>query len=201
MLDQFIRARRAIAGVIAVASLLGGSASAQVTGIPAGTEIVVRTGEAIDSRNVDLAKEYVAVLDEPLTVNGAELAPKGADAVLMIADARGAGAVRGRASLTLHVVAVVVNGNRVSVNTDVVTSESGSQAGTATKGAIGGAAVGALIGGLLGGGSGAAQGAAIGAGAGVGAAVLRGQRIQVPAETRLTFVVAAQAQQPSPPPR
>ena len=55
-----------------------------------------------------------------------------------------------RASLTLQLVAIVVNGARIAVTTEGVKSEGGSQAARATKAGAGGAAVGAVIGGFLG---------------------------------------------------
>ena len=182
---------------LAAALTLGTPARATAQGalIPANTEVVVRTSEPIDSRDADLQREYVAVLDEPLTINGTAIAPKGADAVLQVIDANQVHGVKGRASLTLRLVAVVVNGARIAVTTDGVKSESGSQAARATKAGVGGAAIGAVIGGFLGGGSGAAQGAAIGGGAAVGTVAIAGQRIRVPSETRLTFVVTADVQQ------
>ena len=56
---------------------------------------------------------------------------------------------------------------------------------------IGGTAVvGAIIGAIAGGGKGAAIGAASGAGAGVAIQAIRGQRIQIPSETKLDFTLA-----------
>lgn len=163
---------------------------AQGAFIPANTEVVIRTGEPIDSRD-DLRREYIAVLDEPLSVDGTLIAPRGADAVLQVVQANQAHGVKGRASLTLQLVGIIVNGTRVAVTTDSVKSEGRSQAARAAKAGAGGAAIGAVIGGFLGGGSGAAQGAAIGGGAAVGTVAVTGQRIRVPPETRLTFVIAA----------
>ena len=179
----------------AVTLAMPANAIAQGAFIPANTEVVVRTSEPIDSRQVDPQREYIAVLDEPLTVNGMSIAPKGADAVLHVVAANQAHGVKGRASLTLQLVAIVVDGARIAVTTDGVKSESGSQAARATKAGVGGAAVGAVIGGFLGGGSGAAQGAAIGGGAAVGTVAITGQRIRVPSETRLTFVITADVRQ------
>jgi hypothetical protein len=52
----------------------------------------------------------------------------------------------------------------------------------------GGAAVGAILGGLLGGGKGAAIGAASGGGLGAGVnGVTKGQQVQIPTETLVTF--------------
>jgi hypothetical protein len=168
-------------------------ASAQVAAIPADTEVVIRTAEPINAREADEGHEYAAVLDEPLIVDGNVLAAKGAEATLQVVEATRATGVRGRASLTLQLTAVAIGGRRVAVVTQGVKSEGGSQAGRAAKAGVGGAAVGALVGGLLGGASGAAKGAAVGGGAGVGVVAVTGQRIQVPAETRLTFVLANQA--------
>jgi hypothetical protein len=50
--------------------------------------------------------------------------------------------------------------------------------------------VGAIIGAIAGGGKGAAIGAAAGGAAGAGAEIVtKGQRVKIPSETRLTFVI------------
>jgi hypothetical protein len=182
---------------IAMAFLLApgwhSDARAQPSFVPADTEVVIRTSAKIDAREADKNREYVVVLDEPLVAEGKELAPKGAQAVLQVAEATSAKGVTGRASLMLQLTAVTIDGRRVPVSTASVKTESGSQTSRAAKAGIGGAAIGAAIGGLLGGKSGLATGAAIGGGAAVGAVAVTGQRIQVPAETRLTFVLADKA--------
>jgi hypothetical protein len=158
--------------------------------VPAETQLVVRTVDAIDSRNADLAKEYNAGLDSPVVVDGATILPRGTEAVLRVMEVQQAGAVKGRASLTLQLFALVVNGQRVPVETSDVKSESGSQGAKATKGGIIGGLAGGVLGGVLGGGGGAVKGATAGAAVGVGVAALSGERVQVPAETRLTFTLA-----------
>jgi hypothetical protein len=184
----------ATVGATVLTFLLAAPVTAQQ--IPAGTAIAVRTSEAIDSQNADLTREYAAGLDDDLVVNGVTLAPRGARATLRVIEARKAGAVKGRASLTLALVALTINGKVVAVESGEVQSESASQGKKATKfGAIGGAA-GGIVGGVLGGAKGAAAGAAAGAGAGVGVAALNGQRVQVPSETRLTFTLANPASVP-----
>ncbi len=56
--------------------------------------------------------------------------------------------------------------------------------------ATGGAALGAIIGAIAGGGRGAAIGAASGAGAGTAVQVVtHGEKVHIPSETRLTFVL------------
>jgi hypothetical protein len=161
--------------------------------IPPGTLVAVRTADAIDSRNADLSREYAAGLDSPLAVNGVLLAPRGAEAILRVVETQQAGIVTGRASLTLRLVGLVIDGARVAVESSEVTSESSSQGARATKGGVLGGAVGSVIGGVLGGAGGAAKGAAAGAAAGIGVAAVSGQRVQVPSETRLTFTLARAA--------
>ena len=158
--------------------------------IPAQTQLVVRTVDAIDSRNADLAKEYNAGLDSPMAIDGATVLPRGTEAVLRVMEVQQAGAVKGRASLTLQLFALVVDGQRVPIESSDVKSESGSQGAKATKGGIIGGLAGGVLGGVLGGGGGAVKGATAGAAVGVGVAALSGERVQVPAETRLTFTLA-----------
>jgi hypothetical protein len=177
-------------GIFAATFCLAVPHHARAQEIPAQTQLVVRTVDAIDSRNADLAKEYNAGLDNPVTIDGTAVLPRGTDVVLRVAEVQQAGAVRGRASLTLKLVALVVNDQRVPVESGEVTSESGSQGAKATKGGILGGLAGGALGGVLGGAGGAVKGATAGAAVGVGVAALSGERVQVPAETRLTFTLA-----------
>ena len=66
-----------------------------------------------------------------------------------------------------------------------------SQQGTNTAVGTGvGAGTGAALGAIFGGGKGAATGAGVGAAAGAGTQVItKGQRVRIPSETRLTFVL------------
>jgi hypothetical protein len=186
-------------GILAATYVLAGPHQSYAQEIPAQTQLVVRTVDDIDSRNADLAKEYNAGLDSPVAVDGATVLPRGTEAVLRVMEVQQAGAVKGRASLTLQLFALVVNGQRVPVESSDVKSESGSQGAKATKGGIIGGLAGGVLGGVLGGGGGAVKGATAGAAVGVGVAALSGERVQVPAETRLTFTLAkAVSLQPAP---
>jgi len=122
--------------------------------------------------------------------NGQTIIPRGADVVLKLVDSKQSGKIAGRAELALAMMSVRVNGQLVDIRTQTVVQKSADRAGR-SAGAIGGGAVGgAVLGGILGGGKGAAIG--LGAGAASGAAVemvTSGQRVRVPSETRLTFVL------------
>jgi hypothetical protein len=160
--------------------------------LPIGTEIAVRTIDRIDSKKADLSREYAASLDDPIVVNGVTVVPADADAVLKIVEAQAPGLTHG-ASLATALVAVIINGQRVNVETGKLDSKAGSRAKrTAAGGAIG-AGAGAGIGAAAGGGVGAAAGA--GAGAAVGAVTgrLTGKGVEIAPETRFTYTLTQPA--------
>jgi len=159
--------------------------------LPAGTNIVVRMIDGVDSDTSHVGQTYKASLDEAVKgPNGEILIPRGADAVVKLVDAKDSGKLTGRAELTLSLMSVKVDGRSVEINTQSVSRESSSRGERTAKVAGGTAAVGAIIGAIAGGGKGAAVGAAAGGAAGAGAEVVtKGQRVKIPSETRLTFVL------------
>jgi len=78
----------------------------------------------------------------------------------------------------------------VDVNTETVTEESSSRGKRTAKVVGGTAALGTIIGAIAGGGKGAAIGLGAGAATGAGVEILtKGQRVKIPSETRLTFML------------
>jgi hypothetical protein len=129
-------------------------------------------------------------MDQPVILNGDTVIPRGADVVVKLVDAKQSGKLTGRAELTLDLMSVKVDGKAVDINTQSVSRESDSRGQRTAKVAGGAAAVGAVIGAIAGGGKGAVIGAGAGGAAGAGAEeVTKGQRVKVPSETRLTFVL------------
>jgi hypothetical protein len=159
--------------------------------LPAGTSFVIRMIDAVDSQTAKVGQNFAGSLDAPVVdSSGQTIIPRGADVVLKLVDAKQSGKIAGRTELALSMMSVRVNGQMVDIRTQTVTERSTNRAGR-SAGAIGGGAVGgAILGGILGGGKGAAIGA--GAGGAGGAAVelaTSGQRVRVPSETRLRFVL------------
>lgn len=155
--------------------------------IPDGTEITVRTDEAIDAdaQNADTSRLYSGKVSEDVRDgDGNVLIPKGSPAQLA--------AIRDSNGLSLDLRAVTIQGQRYRV-------ESGGVAAGSQKEGVGknkrtgkfvggGALAGAVIGAIAGGGKGAAIGAVAGGAAGAGAQTLtRGKKLSVPAETNLRF--------------
>jgi len=158
--------------------------------LPAGTNLVIRMIDAVDSETNRVGQTFRASMDQPVMVDGNAVIPRGADVIVKLVDQQDSGKVTGRAGLTLSLQSVSVNGRMVDLNTVSVSQESGSQGAKTAKVAGGTAAVGAIIGAIAGGGKGAAIGAGAGAAAGAGSQViLGGQRVRIPSETRLTFVL------------
>jgi hypothetical protein len=158
---------------------------------PAGTELVLRTVETIDSRNAVADQTFSALVELEVTDDsGQVIVPEGSSAQLMIRHLSSGGAT-GSPELVLDVHSITVGGRRYAVSTADVTLESDTGIGknkrtAETVGA--GAALGTIIGAIAGGAKGAAIGVLVGAAGGAGVQVLtRGRDVQVPAETVLRF--------------
>jgi len=158
--------------------------------LPEGTNLVVRMIDGVDSEVNRIGQTFAASLDEPVLLNGEAVIPRGADVVVKLVDASESGKLAGRSELTLDLVSVKVDGKIVDLNTETVSRESSSRGKRTAKLAGGVGALGAIIGAIAGGGKGAAIGAGAGAATGLGAEVLtHGERVKIPSETRLTFVL------------
>jgi len=164
------------------------SASTQATTVPAGTPLLVRMIDSVDSDKNKVGDTFRASLEEDLVVNDTVVAPKGADVYGRLSQAKEAGQISGQSELRLELTGIMINQQLQSIvtgNYDVAGASRGKQSAERIGG---GAALGAIIGAIAGGGKGAAIGAGVGAGAGTAVQVLtHGQQVRVPSETRLEF--------------
>lgn len=155
--------------------------------IPSGTPVTVRMIDSIDSDVTGVGERFRASLEEAIVINGNEVAPRGADAIVEVAKVEQAGRVRGREEVAVELVALTINGREIAVDSNYAEVEGKSKTKETAKTAGGGAALGAIIGAIAGGGKGAAIGAGVGAGAGTVYSATRGQTVRIPSETLLTF--------------
>lgn len=158
---------------------------------PAGTELVVRTVETIDSRNSRPDQVFSAIVEEDVRDgSGRLLIPQRSSAQLVIREMTSGGST-GSPEMMLDLQSITVDGRRylVSTNDVAMDNETGIGRNRRTAETVGaGAALGTIIGAIAGGGKGAAIGVLVGAAGGAGVQVLtRGRDVQVPAETALTF--------------
>ena len=162
--------------------------------VPAGSEVSVRTNEAIDSGTAAEGQRFdVQVTRDVRDAGGEIVIPRGANAYVVIKSASKGGRFRGASDLVLDLQSVVIQGRPYSIDAVDVKQEGKSGVGANKRTATytgGGAAIGAIIGAIAGGGKGAAIGAGAGAGAGALTQVLtKGGAIKVPPESVLTFAL------------
>jgi hypothetical protein len=162
--------------------------------IPAGTTIRVRMIDKLNSEQNQTGDTFHATLEEPITVNGRELYPKGADILGRVTDVHKTGQLTepGELDLTLLTVSTGRLATSIRVQPLVIKGESHAKSNATKIG--GGAALGAIIGAVAGGGKGAAIGTVAGGAAGTGVAAATGKKPAiVDSEAVLTFVTTTAA--------
>jgi BON domain len=160
--------------------------------VPAGTAITIKTGEALSSKSSQSGQTFTATVAQPVSVGGKTAIPAGSSVTGTVVAAKAKGKIKGEGELDLTLNSVAIKGHtyNIQTNTNDNTSKGKGKRTAVTTG--GGAAGGALIGGLAGGGKGAGIGALVGAGAGFAGGALTGNKqIELPAETAITFTLAA----------
>src|SRR5262245_30816047 len=155
--------------------------------LPSGTLIPVRTLDSLDSRTDGGGPPFRASLDEPVTVAGATVLPRGANVDLKRTEVARAGDIKGQSQLELQLTRIMVGSTSYVVESNVFQTSGDSQGKKTARNAGIGAAIGAAIGAIAGGGKGAAIGATAGAGGGVAAAVITKDQVRIDSETQLTF--------------
>ncbi len=160
--------------------------------IPSGTPVSIRMIDSVDSARNTTGQRFQASLDDAIRVNGETVAPRGANVVVQLANAKNAGRIRGRSELELQLVKMTIHGQDYNLMSDDYTAV-GKARGKQSATRVGiGAAAGALIGALAGGGKGAGIGAAVGGGGATAYQVFtRGQQVKIPSETLLRFNLQA----------
>ena len=163
------------------------AAKSKVT-VPAGTRILIRMVDSVDSSKQQLGYRFTANLETNLQVDDVVVAPRGSTVYGRLANAKSAGNISGGAELTLELTDIVVKGTAYPLLTSSYQVASQGQGSKTAKRVVGGTGLGALIGGLAGGGKGAAIGAGAGAAAGTTvSAASKGKQVSVPSESLLEF--------------
>jgi hypothetical protein len=149
----------------------------------------VRVDQRLSSDTLHSGDTFRASLEQPLVIDGAVIAERGARVEGRVAESDTGGRVRGTATLALELVRLnTADGQRIRLSTEgfTKTAERSVKKDAAKIGI--GAGLGAAIGAIAGGGKGAAIGAGVGGAAGGGAVMTsRGDPVEIPAETRMTF--------------
>jgi hypothetical protein len=156
--------------------------------VPAGTRILIRTIDPIDTTKQKTGYRFTASLETNLQADDVVVAPRGTTVYGRLAEASSAGRMSGSSQLTLELTDIVINGSAQPILTSTYEVK-GKGEGKKTAGKVlGGTGLGALIGGIAGGGTGAAIGALTGAAGGTAvAASKKGEQLQIPSESLLEF--------------
>ena len=169
--------------------------------IPAGTILVVTTSQALGSKTSQAGQTFLATLAQPVSVGGRTAFAKGATVSGTVVTAKAKGKIKGQGELALALTSISTKGHTYPIQTEVLSSTVKGKGKRTAATTGGGAAGGALIGGLAGGGKGAGIGALVGATAGfVGGAFTGNKQIELPAESALSFTLAAPLTLPPPGP-
>jgi hypothetical protein len=178
------------AGPLALPAMTANSAaqSKQRITVPAGTRILIRMIDSIDTTKQKTGDRFTASLETNLQAEDVVVAPRGSMVYGRLAQASSAGKMSGSSQLTLELTDIVINGTAYPLLTSTYEIK-GKGEGKKTAGkVIGGAGLGALIGGIAGGGTGAAIGVLAGAAGGTAiAASKKGEQLQIPSESLLEF--------------
>jgi len=189
--------KRALAiglGIMALTLNAGGNAASaspqnkkRIT-VPAGTRVLVRMVDSIDSSKQKAGYRFTATLETNLQAEDTVIAPRGTTVYGKLIEASSAGRMKGSSELELELTDIVIRGTAYPLLTSTYEIKGKGEGGNTAKKVIGGAGLGALIGGLAGGGKGAGIGALAGAAGGTAiAASKKGQQLQIPSETLLEF--------------
>jgi len=173
--------------VFAVAQFAVAQGSKRVT-VPAGTRILVRMVDSVDSSKQKAGYRFTATLEANLQAYDVTVAKQGTKLYGALASASSSGKFKGSSQLTLELTDIVINGTNYPLKTSSYEIKGKGEGSKTAKKVVGGAGLGALIGGIAGGGKGAGIGALVGAGAGTAvAATKKGEQVAVPSESLLEF--------------
>ena len=160
--------------------------------VPPDTVLAVSINHWLSSDNADVGSAFTAIVANDVVAGGQIAIPRGATVDGQVIAVKGAGALKGRGSLTLQLNTLEMGGQRYPLQVDPFTVTGHDKTARSVGSTIVGAGIGALFGGAIGGGAGAAIGAGVGGAAGLGtAAASRGGNANLPPEALLRFRVTA----------
>jgi hypothetical protein len=190
MRNGMIRAAALLVGLATTLTAITAAAQKKVT-VPAGSRILVRMADSIDSSKQKAGFRFTGSLEVNLQSDNVVVARRGTPVYGLLATASSAGKMKGSSELGLELTEIVINGTSYPLLTNTYEIEGKGEGSNTAKKVIGGAGLGALIGGLAGGGKGAGIGVLAGAGAGTAvAATKKGQQISIPSESLIEFRLA-----------
>jgi hypothetical protein len=142
--------------------------------LPAGTRLVIRMADSIDSKKHKAGHRFKGQLEGALVLDGVTVAPRGAFLYGQVVESKKSGRLAGSATLTLVFTDIMIDDQLIPMATIGLKAQTGNEAAKT----VGRTARAAAIGGMVSGSSGAKTGAKVGAGASI---LTSGSSIYVPA--------------------
>jgi hypothetical protein len=198
MRKKMIRAATLLVGLATAVTVMTAVAqNANRVTVPAGTRILIRMGDSIDSTKQKAGYRFTSSLETNLQAGNVVVARRGTPVYGRLASASSAGKMSGSSELGLELTDIVIDGTSYPLLTSTYEIKGSGEGSKTARKVVGGAGLGALIGGLAGGGKGAGIGVLAGAGAGTAvAATKKGKQISIPSESLLEFRLAQPAELP-----
>jgi hypothetical protein len=189
MRNKIIRTATLLVGLATAMTVMTAVAqNANRVTVPAGTRILIRMGDSIDSTKQKAGYRFTSSLETNLQADNVVVARRGTPVFGRLASASSAGKMSGSSELGLELTDIVIDGTSYPLLTSTYEIKGSGEGSKTARKVVGGAGLGALIGGIAGGGRGAGIGALAGAGAGTAvAATKKGQQISIPSESLLEF--------------
>jgi hypothetical protein len=159
--------------------------------VPAGTRILIRMTDSVDSSKQKAGYRFTGSLETNLQADDVVVAPRGTTVYGRLASASSSGRMSGSSELTLELTDILINGTANPLLTSTYEVKGKGEGSNTAKKVVGGAGLGALIGGLAGGGKGAGIGVLAGAAGGTAlASAKKGEQLSIPSESLLEFRLA-----------
>src|SRR6266480_2072757 len=90
--------------------------------VPAGTTLIVTTSQALSSKNSQAGQTFLAILAQPISVEGRRALPKGATVSGRVVSAKAKGKIKGEGELSLTLTGISLQNHTYEIQTSVVSS-------------------------------------------------------------------------------
>jgi len=146
--------------------------------VPAGTRMVIRMVDSIDSKKHNVGHKFRGQLEGALVVDGETLVARGTFLYGVVTAAQQSGRAAGKSTLAMEFTDIMIHDQLFPIATQGLAAQTGGEG----KKTVGRTARAAALGGLIDGSSGAKTGAKVGLGASI---LTGGESLNVPAGTLL----------------
>ncbi len=170
---------------VATAQAMAEAPSQTVAFVPAGTRLVIRMADSVDSKKHSAGHRFRGQLEGALVVDGITMVPRGTILYGTVTEASKSRRAIGSSSMAIEFKDIMIDDQLFPIVTGPLVAQTDNEAGKT----VGRTARAAALGGLIDGSSGAKTGAKVGLGASI---LTSGSSISIPSGTMLETELAVQ---------